>query len=237
MSKRVRVGGKELQAYQAEVAMALIERIAQGDTMQEALDALKAAREEAGGDGPTIPTRVTIYRWLTLYPAMKRAYDAAKELSAVSLEEKALDLARKLSGPHNYTAVQVSAFRAAMEQFRWSAERRDPTHYGTKQQVAVTVPVQINTTLDLGNAPTHGGRSGPDFSDVYTVEVTVPEEPSEGTGQPPEPSSPLDLPPSIPHTPLVPVVRKPRPGGWAKRKSPQKIKEAQTKKAKRDGSK
>jgi hypothetical protein len=133
-----------MQAYQKDIAIKFLDFVAEGKTVKEI----------AAMDG--MPTRQTLYRWLTLYKEFNQAYWAAKELSAAALEDDALSIARKLCDANEYTGTRIQAFKEAMVQFRWSAARRDPKRYGgAAPTTAVTVPVQINTTLNL-NTDTEG---------------------------------------------------------------------------------
>lgn len=130
--------GKVMPLDKKDQATRVLEAIAAGDTLKDI------------SQRPGFPTRDTFYKWMMLYPDLKLAYDAARELSALSLEEEALDMARTLKAPNDFTGTKVRAYEVAMAQFRWSAERRDPSRYAGGQKTAVVVPIQINTTLDLG---------------------------------------------------------------------------------------
>src|SRR5690606_10820551 len=105
---------KHLAAPDVDRLLKVFEQIAEGKTLIEVLKQ------------PGTPTRTTFYRWVELYPEVKKAYDAARELSAQSFEDEALDLARKLSGENDFTGTKVRALEVAMGQLRWSATRRDP---------------------------------------------------------------------------------------------------------------
>jgi hypothetical protein len=140
-----------MQAYQKDIAIKFLDFVAEGRTVKEI----------AAMDG--MPTRQTLYRWLTMYKEFNQAYWAAKELSAAALEDDALSIARKLCDANEYTGTRIQAFKEAMVQFRWSAARRDPKRYGgAAPTTAVTVPVQINTTLDLNSDS--GGADGYSFT-------------------------------------------------------------------------
>lgn len=145
--------------YSFEVAEALLIAIAEGKTLVEI------------ANDPEMPSRNTIYRWLTQYPKFFDAYERAKEVSAQSLEDEALIIARNLSGTNDYTGVKVTALNYAMQQLRWSAARRDPARYGQKVDGATTIPIQINTTLNLGQ---DGQPAATDnTTSVYHVEAVV----------------------------------------------------------------
>lgn len=152
-----RVGGRFVTAYDPEVAERIVERIAEGELLKDICAE------------PGMPHRVTFHRWVVRTPELARAYNAAVSLSAHSLEEDALSLAREIkTRSAAATGTEVRAYEVAMAQFRWSAERRDPAKYANRQAVNVQVPIQINTTLDLG------AKALP--SDIYTVTASVPTE-------------------------------------------------------------
>lgn len=153
-----------LSTYNPELALGIVERIAEGET-------LSAICVKGSG----MPSRQTFHRWVVRYPELSRAYSAARELSAHSLEEEALDTARQLKGPDRkkLTPTEVRALDVAMNQLRWSASRRNPKVYSERGAISITVPIQINTSMDLG--------AGGNLADVYKVNarVELPQEPEQ----------------------------------------------------------
>lgn len=131
--------GKRVQSYDSSIAEAILMKIADGATLRE------IARE------PGMPTKSTVQRWIMKYPELAQAWKAARELSAASLEEESLDMARVLKRQSGFTGTKIRAFEVAMNQFRWSASHRDPATYGQTTQAQLVVPIQINTSLDLGD--------------------------------------------------------------------------------------
>lgn len=155
--------------YAPELALEICELVASGKTLTEV------------GDMPHMPARGTIHRWLSVYPKFFDAMERAKEVSAWSFEEEALDMARLLKGANDFTGTKVQAYNIAMQQLRWSASRRDKTRYGQQAATGPTmVPIQINTTLNLGQ-PGQPPATDQQQS-VYTVEVEVGTQPAEVTG-------------------------------------------------------
>lgn len=98
------------------------------------------------------------YRMMT-FPDLSKAYTEARRASAHSFEDKALGLAEDLVAANEFTGTQVQAHKAAMEQFRWSATRRNPAEYAEAgaNKVSLVVPIQINSSLNLAE----GDDSGP----------------------------------------------------------------------------
>lgn len=147
-------GKRSIAKYAPELALEICEKVAKG----------KILTEVCKGDG--MPNRTTFWRWVMLYKDVAVAYQAARELSAQSLEDEALKMARELKEQTGFTTVRVRAYDIAMQQLRWSATRRDPSKYGQKAKETITVPIQINTTLDLG-----GNMS--DGQGIYTIKAEI----------------------------------------------------------------
>lgn len=156
--KTARSGKRYVSGYDPDVALQICEKIAEGYT-------LKALTEKNNQWG--FPTRETFRRWVLDYPEVSRAYAAAREMSAHALEEEALQMAYELR-TGAVPKDRVRAFDVAMNQLRWSASKRNPRVYSEKAQQNFTVPIQINTSLDLGD----GGQPALDSS-VYQIEATV----------------------------------------------------------------
>ncbi len=133
------VGTTRPRQYDAGVMEKILMKIADGATLRE-------ISREAG-----MPTKSTVQRWIMKVPDLTAAWKAARELSAASLEDESLDMARVLKRQSDFTGTKVRAFEVAMNQFRWSASHRDPATYGTTTTANVVVPIQINTSLDLGD--------------------------------------------------------------------------------------
>lgn len=165
-----------LTKYTPDRALDICEAVAEGATLTDVC---------TGKDG--MPVRATFHRWCAQYPDLHKAYLAARELSALSLEEEALGLARKLKNADvSITGIKVRAFEVAMAQFRWSAVRRDPKRYGHSAEKSSAVNIQINTTLDLGS---DGAGPGLEGQAIYTVTAHVPQDAPEG----PEETTPEEL--------------------------------------------
>lgn len=207
-SRDVNQGFKETQlgtnhhviGYESGVALKVLERMAEGETLAS------VCREDG------MPSRVTVWRWVQLHPEFARAFDAARTLSAMAFEEKALGLAIKLKDKAaDLTGTMVRAYEVAMGQFRWSAARRDPGKYAQQNTVNLSVPIQINTTLDLGTAP--GSRNTKEYPDIYRIEAKVAPEVLDGDYSEADMTAPQDAPEDV-STPIrrdLPKARPPRP--------------------------
>lgn len=222
--------GDVMPAERLRTVLAICEAVAEGGKLTKLL----------GKDRPEgWPSYATWGEWVAQFPAVREAYRAARELSAQTLEDKALGIVDSLLEPGaEYTGTYVQAAGKAMEQLRWSAERRDPGSFGSKAEAQTIVPIQINTTLDLGQ----GGVLGLPPPDVqktygYVVEVEATEPETETETEPPEPEAQPE--PEVPPnrfgiTELPQSAIKRNPGGRPKKghKSPTKTAEAATRVAK-----
>lgn len=144
--------------YDPALALAICEEIASGKS-------LKKICEVQG-----MPTRQTVYKWLSVYPKFFDAYERAREISAQSIEDEALDMARVLVDQNDFSGTKVQAYNIAMQQLRWSAGHRDPNRYGSHTNQSSTVPIQITTTLNLGQ---DGVKAVDNQSSVYSVSVEI----------------------------------------------------------------
>lgn len=144
--------------YNAKEARDICKAIAEGACLGGKEGILRTGNPEG------FPSRPTFYRWLVEQPELRAAYRAAREISAHILEEEALQMAREIRGdPGN--AQRVRAFDVAMNQLRWSAGKRNPREYSERGQINFTVPIQIITSLDLGQPGAGGAHQG----DVYSL--------------------------------------------------------------------
>lgn len=154
--------GRFVTAYSPDIALLIVERIAMGELLKDICE------------DPGMPSRSTFHRWVVKTPELARAYNAAVQLSATSFEEDAIINARLLADKKqrkDMTGTDVRALDVAMNQFRWSAQRRDPAKYGDKAAINVRVPVQINTMLDLGD--NSGGSATAEHPNIYSLHATV----------------------------------------------------------------
>jgi hypothetical protein len=153
----VKSGERHVTRFEPDLMLQICERIANGET-------LTAICKEA-----EMPHVATVRRWVLSYPEATRAYAAAREQSAHSLEERALIMAGALEAGE-VSKDQIRAYDVAMNQLRWSAGKRNPRVYSDKIPPTTAIGIQINTSLDLGSEGL-GGNSG-----LYTITATVVEE-------------------------------------------------------------
>lgn len=152
----VEVQGKQYTKYDAVAAMKVIERIAEGELLRDICDP----------KDPNAPVaKTTFMRWVANVPELAKAYSAAQQISSLSFEEEAIAAARLIRRAPG-SAANVSAANTFISQMRWSAARRNPTRYSDKGNNTIVVPVNINSTLDLGNAKQNIEVEIPD---MYTI--------------------------------------------------------------------
>lgn len=148
-----RIQGRYVTKYDPAMALEVLEKIAAGETLSKICT-----------PGSKYPHPTTFKRWVVNHPELAKAYEAARIMSGVALEEEALDMAREIKAKQR-DGTQVRAFEVAMQQLRWSAERRDPEKFANRGAVNIRIPIQINTTLDLGSQ----GGSEIDGKSIYTI--------------------------------------------------------------------
>jgi hypothetical protein len=149
-------GGRWYTKYNPGIALDIVERIADGELLS------KITAKDAE---PLTITKQTFLRWVATVPELSTAYAAAIQISAHAFEEKAIDKAERTAmapgSPQN-----VSAASLLISQYRWSAARRNPTRYSDKGNTQIVVPINITTSLDLGNKSQTGEVEVPD---IYTI--------------------------------------------------------------------
>ena len=164
------VDGRRLTAYDPGMALQIVERLAEGDLLKDI----------CAPEG-VFCTKSTFLRWVARVPELQTAYAAAKEISALSMEEEALGLARTLRMAPG-TAQNVRAAEVAINQLRWSAARRDPKVYGDRGAGQTVVPIHISTTLNMGEGSTQA-----EIPDIYTIDLKA-------EASAPEPEGPKRFP-------------------------------------------
>lgn len=155
----VTVKGRTYTKYDPNIALDIVERIAEGELLRDICDR---------NANPRTVARSTFLRWVSTVPELAKAYAAAQRISALSFEEEALHSAKAVRDAPG-TPQRVSAMNTYISQLRWSAARRDPTKYSDKGQLNVVVPVNIQTSLDLGT----GVERGVEIPDMYDVKISA----------------------------------------------------------------
>lgn len=130
---------------------------------------------------PEMPGKDVMIHWLLRNPGLMQRFTQAREISAYTLEDEALSLLRSKAAAPPAKPGDLKALEMLVAQLRWSAEKRNPQVYAQKGTVQVTVPIQINTSLDLAQGPGAGTKEHPDIYELKAVnEADDPDE----AGQP-----------------------------------------------------
>lgn len=143
--------------YDPRMALEIVERIADGELLAN----ITAADAE-----PLTVTKQTFLQWVATVPELRKAYSAARKMSAQTFEEKAIDVAEKLA-KNGGGKDKIAAANTLISQYRWSATRRDPTNYSDKGDTKIVVPININTTLDMGQ----GSAAEVEDQSVYNLSL------------------------------------------------------------------
>lgn len=195
----VLVGGSQITLYNPELALAICERIAHGETLRSITQR------------PEFPSQSTVQRWVIAYPKFADAYHSARELSSYALEDEALDNARLIRMSPGDSA-KVRAFDVAINQLRWSASRRNPRVYSERAAVQITVPIQIVTSMNLDAGTPVDKGTAEDPNSIYDIAATLEQEMLDET--PPQEREPLlDGSHTKGHVRRKIVERKPRKRG------------------------
>ena len=155
--------GKLLQIYDAEVMGRICVRIAGGET----LTAICKEKDQ--------PTTWTFRNWVLKDERIREMYTQARELKAHSLFDEALDMAREIKESPG-SSQRVRAYDILITHLRWAAGKLNARDYSERSSTKFIVPIQINTTIDLG-----GGEVDPDKVYDLTAEVVI--DPDEAESQ------------------------------------------------------
>lgn len=131
--------GRPPAGYTTEVMKEVIRRVASGDT-------LRAVCSEEG-----MPREETFRKWVSTNPELQKMWLQAKEFRSHSMFDRCLDIAAKLEKDYKtLTAPEVAALKTAIETYKHGAARLNPRDYGERVPANPVVPIQIVTTLNLG---------------------------------------------------------------------------------------
>lgn len=140
-----------------EIGLQVVERLAVGRSLEEIASV------------PGMPSKEVFLIWLAMSPLLAQAFKRAQEVSAFAMEDEVLYILRKQQ--REPTAVTQNSLRANQqlaEHLRWAVEKRNPAVYAKQAHVNTTVPIQINTTLDLGG---NTGTGTAEFPNIYALKA------------------------------------------------------------------
>lgn len=156
VTKWDKYGSVEVAAYDPEIMLRVCDGIIDGKTIKDICSQ------------PGIVSYGTILRWIVAYPEAARSFQAARELSSYTLDDEALAMVREIRDEPG-SPQRVRAFDVAVNHMRWVAARRNPRVYSERAAMKITVPIQINTSLDLD--ADRQGEVGKDGQSVYTIKA------------------------------------------------------------------
>jgi len=140
-----------------KAALAVCEGIAFGRTLAE------IERD------PGMPPKALFLVWVMRHVEVATAFAAAREVSAFVLEDEVTDKLRfalKKAG----TPAEMKALDMFSNWVRWMIAKRNPKVFSEKAALDVTVPIQINTSLDMGGA---AGAGTKDHPNIYQLAASV----------------------------------------------------------------
>lgn len=106
--------------YVARTADMICEYIAEGKTLQQALDKI----------GYVAPPIKYVWKWLENYPEFREKYERARKLQADQLADKMLELGQAVI----QAPKAASAYKVATDVLKWHAEVRNRARFGSKAE-------------------------------------------------------------------------------------------------------
>lgn len=106
----------------------ICEEIAQGKTLQQALDAI----------GYIAPTIKTVWKWLDAHPEFRERYDRARQMAADADADKIKELAQDVL---KLPKQGSGHYKVAIDALRWQAEVRNRSKYGSKGEDSAKKPL------------------------------------------------------------------------------------------------
>lgn len=135
--------------YTTEIANHVVERVMQGNTIPEIC-----------AENPDLPAAGTIYRWLNERPDFHEAYSRARKSRAPAFADRGLsrlkdetrDIVHQVM-PNGSTRLVVNHSAVKRDEaiagyYKWMASVDDPQSYGPKQQVEISVQLDLSGRLD-----------------------------------------------------------------------------------------
>lgn len=146
------------EARKAEVVGEVLERMADGQTVKEAVAAM--ALDVSDG---------TVRRWMTEREEWAEAYQRAKKLMASAMAEEALRVARES------TSYSSAADRVLIETLKWAAGKANPAEYGDRQTVEHQGAQTLQVKVVEEELPTRAGqRKAVESAVMEALTISVP---------------------------------------------------------------
>ena len=149
--------GRPPSGYTTEIMEEVIRQVAAGAS-------LRAVCAKEG-----MPREETFRKWVRENPVLQRKWLEAKEYRSHSLFDHMTDLAQQLEdNAKAVTATEINAIKIAIETYKHAAGRLNPRDYGERVPANPVIPIQIVTTLNLGQ---QGPAEKLDGNDIWRVKV------------------------------------------------------------------
>lgn len=136
---------------------------------------------------PSMPTRGQFISWIMRDGELAHAFDLARKVSSYILEDEALAVLRSRRLAKDTTSLALRSDDLYVQQLRWSAVKRNPEVFSEKAAVNVTVPIQINTSLDMGETKMDATKQFPNIYELKAetvIEVDPPKVADEPVADP-----------------------------------------------------
>lgn len=143
-----------IRPYSREAMMAVCELVAQGHLVRDI--------EQIEG----MPSSRDVTAWLLVEREAQVMMDEARRQSAFAMEEEVIG-ALRTAAERGVTPTDLRTLAELAQQGRWSAEKRHPKAYGPRPPASIVVPIQINTTLDLGTGEAQIGTD--EHPDIWAL--------------------------------------------------------------------
>lgn len=128
---------------------------------------LEVACQEVG-----LPNATAFLSWLMQQPELAIMFNLARQVSTYALEDEAVRVARgQYANPGDKSKLQAA--NQLLTHLRWVMAKRHPNVFSDRAEVNVTVPITIQTTLDLGDAAP--GKGVKEMPNIYDLKGTITE--------------------------------------------------------------
>lgn len=150
---------KKLPPYDPHKGQELCELVAQGQSL----------RTLCGKKN--MPSWYEVWAWRVQSSEFATKVDQALEMSGHAMFYEALELAREIQeNPQN--SSKVRATEVLLSHLRWASAKMAPKSYSERGAKEITVPIQINTSIDLGQED-GGSVRPPDRDEVYRLDAKI----------------------------------------------------------------
>jgi len=116
-----------------------------------------------------LPPRTLFMVWVMRHPEVAQAFHAAREVSSYIMEDEAIDKLRNMMRKPGSQA-EIRLLDLFLNWVKWSTSKRNPKVFSDKAAIDITVPIQINTSLDMANTAS-GTKDHPNIYELKAQQV------------------------------------------------------------------